>query len=310
MKWRAGAIALFLLTGWAIAQINGGINGSSGGAGCTFEAPQASVGPTAVTGSTGDCLDAGSAPPLNEGANYTLTGGWTFNGTVAGTALSTYLASPPALGGTAAASGNFTTLGTSGLVTTALTAQTANTNVIGNWVNNSTPASTSNQQFACDEISGQGWKTTSVAASEEVDWMLCNTPQQGATVPTSILEFYYQAAGGGFGSAMSLASNGAGLGLLTVGNIAVNQTSVPSVGIYRPATNILGLAASVTVQSNAPLAIPSYTVSTLPTCSSSVNKYALAVVTDALTPTYNGTLVGSSSTIVPVFCNGTAWTSH
>jgi hypothetical protein len=54
---------------------------------------------------------------------------------------------------------------------------------------------------------------------------------------------------------------------------------------------------------------PVYTVSTLPTCNSGT-KYQTAVVTDASSPTYNGTLTGSSSTIVPVFCNGTAWTAH
>lgn len=45
---------------------------------CTFAAPSAQVGPAAITGSTGDCMDAGSAPAFNEGANYTLTGSWTF----------------------------------------------------------------------------------------------------------------------------------------------------------------------------------------------------------------------------------------
>lgn len=49
-----------------------------GTTGCTFAAPSGSVGPTEVTGSTGDCMDAGSAPPLNEAANFTLSGLWTF----------------------------------------------------------------------------------------------------------------------------------------------------------------------------------------------------------------------------------------
>lgn len=52
-----------------------------------------------------------------------------------------------------------------------------------------------------------------------------------------------------------------------------------------------------------------YTVASLPTCSAST-KNTWAVVTDANSPTYNGALTGGSTTIVPVFCNGSAWTSH
>ena len=55
--------------------------------------------------------------------------------------------------------------------------------------------------------------------------------------------------------------------------------------------------------------LPNYTVATLPTCNSSII-YTMAVVTDATSPTYNGALTGSGSTVVPVFCNGSAWTSH
>lgn len=40
---------------------------------CTFAAPSASVGLSAVTGSTGDCMDAGSAPPLSQSIAPTWT---------------------------------------------------------------------------------------------------------------------------------------------------------------------------------------------------------------------------------------------
>src|SRR5579863_6311237 len=50
-------------------------------------------------------------------ANETFSGTITFSGTVTGTALSTYLASPPAIGGTTAAAGAFTTLSASSTVT-------------------------------------------------------------------------------------------------------------------------------------------------------------------------------------------------
>lgn len=53
-----------------------------------------------------------------------------------------------------------------------------------------------------------------------------------------------------------------------------------------------------------------FTVSTLPTCSGSVNTYTYATVTDAITPTYLGALVGGGAVKVPVFCNGTSWVAH
>jgi hypothetical protein len=49
-----------------------------------------------------------------------------------------------------------------------------------------------------------------------------------------------------------------------------------------------------------------YTVSALPTCNA-VTKGGHAYVTDAVTPTFMGTLTGSSTTIAPVFCNGSVW---
>jgi hypothetical protein len=59
-----------------------------------------------------------------------------------------------------------------------------------------------------------------------------------------------------------------------------------------------------------PISLPSFTVATLPSCSSVNNLYSMAAVTDASSPTYNATLTGGSTTKVPVFCNGTAWTAH
>lgn len=55
--------------------------------------------------------------------------------------------------------------------------------------------------------------------------------------------------------------------------------------------------------------LPPYTVSTLPACNAG-NKGDLAYVTDATSPTYNGSLTGGGSVVVSVFCNGTSWTSH
>lgn len=52
-----------------------------------------------------------------------------------------------------------------------------------------------------------------------------------------------------------------------------------------------------------------YTVATLPTCNAS-SKALLLVVTDATAPTYNAALTGGGAVVVPVLCNGSAWTSH
>jgi hypothetical protein len=51
------------------------------------------------------------------------------------------------------------------------------------------------------------------------------------------------------------------------------------------------------------------TVSGLP-AASTANRDMWAVVTDATSPTYNGTLTGGGTVRVPVYSNGTAWTSH
>lgn len=53
-----------------------------------------------------------------------------------------------------------------------------------------------------------------------------------------------------------------------------------------------------------------YTVATLPTCNANTRGIDNFFVTDATAPTYNGALTGGGAVIVPVFCSGTAWTSH
>jgi hypothetical protein len=55
--------------------------------------------------------------------------------------------------------------------------------------------------------------------------------------------------------------------------------------------------------------LPVLTVGTLPSCGSA-QKGLMYAVSDASSPTYNGALMGSGSSVIPVFCNGTAWTTH
>lgn len=88
---------------------------------------------------------------------------------------------------------------------------------------------------------------------------------------------------------------------------ALAQTAgyVPGVGeiVPYPVTN----QAIVTFKSAAKLA--QSTVAQLPTCNATA-KGNLRAVTDATSPTYNGTLTGGGAVFVPVVCNGTAWVSH
>jgi hypothetical protein len=51
------------------------------------------------------------------------------------------------------------------------------------------------------------------------------------------------------------------------------------------------------------------TVAGLPTCNAGL-KGGMRYVTDATAPLYNAALTGGGAVVVPVFCNGTAWTSH
>lgn len=51
------------------------------------------------------------------------------------------------------------------------------------------------------------------------------------------------------------------------------------------------------------------TVATLPTCATAL-KGAILTVSDATTPTYNGSLTGGGAVVVPVVCDGSAWKSH
>src|SRR5690242_3583380 len=51
------------------------------------------------------------------------------------------------------------------------------------------------------------------------------------------------------------------------------------------------------------------TVATLPTCNTASKGYVYEV-TDASSPTYGGTLTGSSTTLALAVCDGTNWTAH
>jgi hypothetical protein len=154
--------------------------------------------------------------------------------------------------------GSFTTLGSTGVATlaSALT-QAANTSVSGLILADSTAATSGNQQFSPHiRLTGQGWKTTATAASQETDWIVENQPVQGSTAPTSNLVMSSQIAGGGYNAELTLTSGGnlSTNGSITANNggvqgqfVDVNTSTISGVGMNRPGTNILGLFTNSTL---------------------------------------------------------------
>ena len=67
-----------------------------------------------------------------------------------------------------------------------------------------------------------------------------------------------------------------------------------------------GISTSGKIISGGPVRLTGYTVATLP----SGTQGDTAFVTDAVSPTYNGTLTGGGSVVTRVFYNGTAWVSQ
>jgi ABC-type amino acid transport substrate-binding protein len=86
--------------------------------------------------------------------------------------------------------------------------------------------------------------------------------------------------------------------LVSTNNGAVSQAQVQENGVtvmtIDPVSGIMPVAGLVAA---------------LPACTST-NKGALRVVTDASSPTYGGSLTGSSTTYALALCNGTAWFAH
>jgi hypothetical protein len=87
-----------------------------------------------------------------------------------------------------------------------------------------------------------------------------------------------------------------------------NTYGVPGTFAVVPAVSDIqvGLPRIVTSQG---VTLPITTVAGLPACASTLAG-TMRAVSDATSPTYNGTLTGGGSTTIPVFCNGSAWTAH
>jgi hypothetical protein len=100
--------------------------------------------------------------------------------------------------------------------------QAGNTSTDGIILNDTTAAATGSQQFSPRlRLTGQGWKTTATAASQETDWIIENQPVQGTTNPTSNLVMSAQVNGGGYTQAFIL--NSSTLGLSGVNSVTAVQ---------------------------------------------------------------------------------------
>lgn len=92
--------------------------------------------------------------------------------------------------------------------------------------------------------------------------------------------------------------------------LATGQTiAFDSVGFTSISSDATTITSNANFAVTGTLKLKTYTVSLLPTCNSGANG-SMAAVSDAASPTYNATLTGAGAIHVPVFCNGSAWTSH
>lgn len=102
----------------------------------------------------------------------------------------------------------------------------------------------------------------------------------------------------------------------SAGSIAFSVTGVSGTSAAKitasgaaPTLQLTGVTSQLAVSNTQATGLAPFTVATLPTCNSTL-KGGMAYVTDATAPTYNATLTGGGAVVVPVFCNGSAWTSH
>lgn len=95
-----------------------------------------------------------------------------------------------------------------------------NTSSDGFVLTNPTAASAGAQQFSPRfRLTGQGWKTNAVAASQTVDYIIETQPVQGAASPTVNLVFASQINAGGYNPQMTLRSSQVLSGIATVSSV-------------------------------------------------------------------------------------------
>lgn len=111
----------------------------------------------------------------------------------------------------------------------AMTGQTANTAVQGLTLANNTAATSGNQQQMCTTLTGQGWSTTS-AASQAVNLLLCNQPTQNTTTPGEQFTVSVQLNGGGYTNLLTLDDNVSGTGTELIVNAGLSSGTIQVTG--------------------------------------------------------------------------------
>lgn len=123
---------------------------------------------------------------------------------------------------------------------------------------------------------------------------------QSHTTPTGSLTFYTANSGTLFTAAV----------LTPLRNLLLGKEEFDGGGVTQDTGDKLQVTGTATVsgviKAGAQIRLKNYTVSTLP----AGVQGDTAFVTDALTPTYLGALVGGGAVVTPVFYNGSAWVSY
>jgi hypothetical protein len=106
--------------------------------------------------------------------------------------------------------------------------------------------------------------------------------------------------------AFEIKDNTAGISRLKIDSTGATTIAAPSSGT---ALTVTGVSGQLAIAPSQPVGLPSFTVAGLLACNATL-KGGLAYVTDATAPTYNAALTGGGAVVIPVFCNGAAWTAH
>jgi hypothetical protein len=124
--------------------------------------------------------------------------------------------------------------------------QAANTAVDGLYLQDTTAASSGNQQYSPSlHLEGQGWKTNATAASEAVDWLMYVVPTQGAANPSSELNLCFSNNGGAYACSYVF-NSGNVAGTLSMGSINLSGNNSPPNGFSNVGSNTVGYYANST----------------------------------------------------------------
>ena len=112
---------------------------------------------------------------------------------------------------------------------------------------NKTAAAAGAQQVSpALRLTGQGWKTTATAASQEVEWQVYTLPAQGTTSPTSTLRFDHSVDGAAYNNLISFSSTGT----INCVNLVAGATISASNTITSTRNNLVTTSTDGLIQAN------------------------------------------------------------